>query len=125
VTSLHYGQIVLASVSDGHGNTKNRPVVIVTPTGEIAEDRDFLAVCISTQIEDPTPLEHVKLPWSRPRHPRTGLNRPNVAKCEWIVALPFSSIVKVLGSTPSAQMAEIALILLRLRSGDKDQGGAS
>jgi hypothetical protein len=82
VASLCYGQIVLANVSDGHGNTKNRPVVIVTPTEEITEDRGIVAVCISTQIEDPTPLEHVKLPWSRPRHPRTGLNRPNVAKCD-------------------------------------------
>ena len=36
---LRYGQIVLATVSDGHGNTKNRPVVIVTPTAVINSDR--------------------------------------------------------------------------------------
>jgi mRNA-degrading endonuclease toxin of MazEF toxin-antitoxin module len=121
VTSLRYGQIVLASVSDGHGNTKNRPVVIVTPTEEITEDRDVVAVCISTQVEDPTPLEHVKLPWSRPRHPRTELNRPNVAKCDWVVPVRLSNIVKVLGQAPSAQMAEIALILRRLESEGNSQ----
>jgi len=116
VTALRYGRIVLASVSDGRGNSKNRPVVIVTPTEEISDDQDVLAVCISTQVEDPLPLEHVKLPWSRPRHPRTGLNQPNVARCDWAVAVPPSRIVKVLGNTPSAQLAEIALILHRLTS---------
>lgn len=82
---LRYGQIVLATVSDGHGNTKTRPVVIVTRTDQISADRPMLAVCVSTQVEHPTPDDHVALPWSNPRHPRTGLNKPNVAKCNWTV----------------------------------------
>ena len=66
---LRYGQIVRASVSDGHGNTKIRPVVIVTPTDDLAADLPIQAVCVTTQIEDPMPPEHILLPWSHPSTP--------------------------------------------------------
>src|SRR3954454_5167041 len=92
--AFRYGQIVLATVGDGRGNTKTRPVVIVTPTDDITGDLPVLAVCISTQDEEPMPPEHVALPWSNPRHPRTGLNKPNVAKCNWIVAVHPASIIE-------------------------------
>jgi mRNA-degrading endonuclease toxin of MazEF toxin-antitoxin module len=68
---LRYGQIVLTPAEDGRGNTKTRPVVIVSPTAGIAEGKPILAVFISTQVVHPMPPEHVALPWSNPRHPRT------------------------------------------------------
>ncbi len=111
---LRYGHIVLAPVFDGHGNTKNRPVVIVTPTAAIGSDRPLRAVCVSTQVEHPLPDDHVALPWSLPRHPRTGLNKPNVAKCNWVVSLPPSAVVEVKGWVPAKQMAEIIAILERV-----------
>jgi hypothetical protein len=53
--AFRYGQIVLATVGDGRGNTKTRPVVIVTPTDDITGDLAILAVYISTQVEEPMP----------------------------------------------------------------------
>lgn len=114
MATVRYGQIVLVNVSDGHGNRKNRPVVIVTPTSEIAPDGNIVAVCISTQIEDPMSPEHVKLPWSTPRHPRTGLNKPNVAKCDWTVSFLVSDVIKVMGTAPYNAMSDIARALARL-----------
>lgn len=115
--ALRYGQIVLADVDDGRGHVKARPVVIVTATADIAAGAPLLTVCVSTQIEDPTPPEHVKLPWSNPRHPRTGLNKPNVAKCNWYVLVDPAAVIEIKGFVPTRQMAEIDAILRRLRLG--------
>jgi hypothetical protein len=106
-----FGQIVLANVSDGHGNTKVRPIVIVTPTDEIVAEQPIRAVCISTQIEDPVPPEHIELPWSNPRHPRTGLNKRNVAKCNWLVTVSASDVIEVRGFVPAKAMARIQIAL--------------
>jgi mRNA-degrading endonuclease toxin of MazEF toxin-antitoxin module len=124
VGSLRYGQIVQATVPDGHGNTKARPVVIVTPTRDMTHTAPILAVCISTQVEYPIPPDHVALPWSNPRHPRTGLNKPNVAKCNWIVSVPPQDVVEVGGFVPARQMAEIDAALRRLRGEDTGVEGA-
>ena len=110
---LRYGQIVLANVGDGHGHFKNRPVLIVTRTDEFDEDTCFEVVCISTHIEDPSPPEHVKLPWHRSGRARTGLDKPNVAKCNWTVEIRRSEVVKILGDAPAAKMIEISEILAR------------
>jgi mRNA-degrading endonuclease toxin of MazEF toxin-antitoxin module len=120
-----YGQIVLARVGDGHGNFKTRPVVIVTRSDEFEEDELFEAVCISTHIDHPLPSEHVELPWHRSGHPRTGLDRRNVAKCNWVVEIHRSEVVKVLGDAPAAKMIEISEALKRQdrqnESGDSGQ----
>jgi hypothetical protein len=116
VPPLRYGQIVLANVDDGHGHFKKRPVVIVTPTTDIEGAEVLQGVCISTQIEDPSPPDHVKLPWHRSRHPRTGLDKRNVAKCTWTVEFPRSEIVRVMGEVPLKKLGEIAAILARLAS---------
>jgi mRNA-degrading endonuclease toxin of MazEF toxin-antitoxin module len=124
VRPLRYGQIVLAHVGDGHGNFKTRPVVIVTRTEEFEEDGLFEAVCISTHIEDPLPPEHVKLPWHRSGHPRTGLDRPNVAKCNWVVEIDRSEVVKVLGDAPASRMIDISEALMRRdRQNESDDSG--
>lgn len=120
---FRFGQIVLAKVSDGHGNVKVRPIVIVTPADEIDVDRAILGVCISTQIEDPIPPEHIPLPWSNPRHPRTGLNKPNVAKCNWTVAVAPSEIVEERGFVPTKAMAKIEEALRRLQRAEADDSG--
>jgi hypothetical protein len=74
-------------------------------------------VCVSTQIEDPYPPYHVPLPWPRPHHPRTGLNKPNVAKGNWLARVDQGDVIKVLGFAPPRHLARIEEELRKLRAG--------
>ena len=114
---FEYGQIVLVPVDDGHGNTKPHPAVILSPTDQIVPGERLRVVCISTQVESPCPSFHVPLPWQRPRHSRTGLNKPNVAKCNWLTTVDQDSVLKVLGIAPASHLARIQDELARLSEG--------
>jgi mRNA-degrading endonuclease toxin of MazEF toxin-antitoxin module len=114
--TLEYGQIVFVPVPDGHGNVKPHPAVILSPNEEIAAGGKVRVVCVSTQIQDPCPAHHVRLPWHRPRHPRTGLNEPNVAKCDWLARIDPGDVIRVLGFAPAPQLARIETELQKLRA---------
>ncbi len=121
--TFEYGQIILAPFDDGHGNTKIRPTLIISPNDQILPGGPLRVVCISTQIEDPCPSYHVKLPWQNPRHPRTGLNKPNVAKCDWREQIGPAAVIRVLGFAPAAHLARIEEELGKLagtRAGEVD-----
>jgi hypothetical protein len=92
---LEYGQIVLAHVSDGH--FKARPVVMLTPTNAILPSEPIEVACVSTHIERPMPPHHIPLPWHRGRHPRTGLDKPNVVKCDWLARIDQTEIIRAWG----------------------------
>ena len=81
-----YGSIVLAPVPDGHGHMKIRPVVILTSTENIQPGRPIDVACVTTHVERPIPPHHIPLPWHRARRPRTGLDKPNVVKCDWLAS---------------------------------------
>src|SRR4051794_32876900 len=102
-----YGQIIPVPVADGRGNIEPHPAVILSPTDQIAPGAKLRVVCVSTQVEDPFPLHHVPLPWQRPRHPKTGLNKPNVAKCNWLARVDQGDVIKVLGIAPPSYLARI------------------
>jgi mRNA-degrading endonuclease toxin of MazEF toxin-antitoxin module len=109
-----YGQIVLVPVADGHGNIKPHPAVILSPSDQIVPGATLRVVCVSSQVEDPCPDHHIPLPWQRPHHPRTGLNKPNVAKCNWLARIDQGDVIKVLGFAPPRQLAAIEQELRRL-----------
>ncbi|MHC5539665.1 type II toxin-antitoxin system PemK/MazF family toxin [Singulisphaera rosea] len=111
---LKVGSIVLVPVPDGHGNVKNRPVVVIQVPVEYEYDKPLLAVAVSTQVTRPIPDHHVKLPWQLPRHPVTGLNRDNVAKCDWIVNVHRSKIIQEMGETPPRQLVAIVEAVRRV-----------
>lgn len=115
------GQILLAHVDDGHGNRKQRPVVVVMPPEDIVPGEPLRVICVSTQIDDPIPSHHVPLPWMRPRHPRTGLDKPNVAKCDWPAVVAESDVIKPLGFVPSDHLAKIRDAITRLRDPDANR----
>jgi hypothetical protein len=56
----------------------------------------------------------VPLPWKRPRHPKTGLNKPNVAKCNWLARVDQGDVIKILGFAPPQHLAEIEEQLKKL-----------
>jgi mRNA-degrading endonuclease toxin of MazEF toxin-antitoxin module len=111
----YYGQILLvADVLDHNGqNPTTRPIIVVTPDVEIAEGGDLFGVAVSGTFPDPLPADAVKLPWHRHGHPRTGLDKPAVAVCGWIVPIDPARIVRPKGFVPSKQIREIAEILSR------------
>jgi mRNA-degrading endonuclease toxin of MazEF toxin-antitoxin module len=111
-----YGQIILVPVADGHGNVKPHPAVIISRSDEIVPGATVRVVCVSSQLEAPSPTYHVPLPWQRPRHPRTGLNKPNVAKCNWLARVDQSDVIRVLGFAPAGHLATIEQELKTLRA---------
>jgi hypothetical protein len=115
--SYEYGQIILVPMADGHGNVAPHPAVILSPTDQIVPAEKLRVVCISTQLEDPCPPYHIPLPWQRPRHPKTGLNKPNVAKCNWLARVDQAAVIKVMGFAPPSHLAKIEQELRRLAEG--------
>jgi mRNA-degrading endonuclease toxin of MazEF toxin-antitoxin module len=123
--TLKYGDIVIVSgLPDPQGrNPKDRPAVVVTPTEELEAGRPIFVVAITTTLLAPLPNDYVRLPWSRPRHPRTGLNDKNAAVCHWLAQVDEVQIVRAIGRAPTAQLAQIQGILRRMAEGGREPSG--
>jgi hypothetical protein len=116
VAPLQRGRIVLVNIPDPQGrNPKDRPVVIVTATDEITDQDSFFGVAISGKIEKPLPQSCVRLPWDRRGHPRTGLSKPSVARCDWLVEIGSKNVTKMLGFVPDKQLQQIIDIVDKLQ----------
>jgi hypothetical protein len=105
--TFEYGQIILVSLPDGHGNRTPHPAVILSPTDEIVPGAMLRVVCVSSQVETPCPSHQIPLPWQRPHHPKTGLNKSNAAKCNWLAAIDPADVIKVMGFAPARHLARI------------------
>lgn len=102
-----------ASIPDPRGgNTKLRPIVIVTDTSEIVLDAEIVGVAITTTYPQPPDRRHVELPWARHRHPATGLARRSAAVCDWLVKLRPSQVLEIKGYVPQLALLEV---LCRIR----------
>jgi mRNA-degrading endonuclease toxin of MazEF toxin-antitoxin module len=103
------GRIIEAYVLDQQNrNPKHRPLVIVTPTDEIAEGDPFLAVAITGTLPDPLTDEYVILPYHPNGQSKTGLKKKCAAKCDWVVALSHDDITRYIGVVPADKFAFIA-----------------
>ncbi len=110
-----YGDIVLVSgLLDPQGrNPKDRPCVVVGDPKAPAEGT-LLVVAISTVLPDPLPDDYVPLPYHRPWHPRTGLNKRNAAVGRWVQEVERSRILRKVGIVPGKQLVALAEVLRRL-----------
>jgi mRNA-degrading endonuclease toxin of MazEF toxin-antitoxin module len=120
---LSQGRIVWVELLDPQGrNSKRRPAVVLTPTAEIRSDGEVVVAALSSQIDQSPPEVSVEIPWHRDGHPRTKLNRRNVAVCSWLVAVSVASIRAddFGGIVPFAQMARILEIVRSLQAGATD-----
>lgn len=114
---ISQGRIVWVELLDPQGrNPKRRPAVVLTPTTEIRSDGEIVVAALSSQVDQSLPEVSVEIPWQRDGHPRTKLNRRNVAVCTWLVTLPVASIGPdaIGGVVPFAQMARILEIVRTL-----------
>ncbi len=113
---LQQGSIVWARVVAPNGETKERPVLIITADSEIAEDAPIVGLAITTSFGDPPPPNHFPLPWSRTGGVATGLRRRSAVVCDWAVVLQIRDILEVKGHAVPAILAEV----LRLRQSLSD-----
>ena len=106
-----------AIVADPRGrNHKRRPVVIVTPTAEILPGQALDAVAITSNIPASLPETAVELPWHSHGHPRTGLFKRCVARCDWLLTLAESNVLKVGGVVPETELRRILNKLRLIKS---------
>ena len=110
------GQIVIVeALLDPQGkNPKDRHCVVVLATALTDPDRQYGVVGITTTLQGGLAADQIALPRQRPRHPRTGLNKPNAVLCTWSVLVDEGQIIRRIGDTPPARLIEIAEALARL-----------
>lgn len=117
---LQQGAVILASVRDPQGaNPKVRPLVVVTPTAELSTGAELVTVAITGCFSTPLQDDEVLLPFHPAGNAKSGLRKPCVAKCEWLVKLEQADVVDQKGFIPAR---ELAAILNKIR--DLDQAGA-
>jgi mRNA interferase MazF len=117
---LRRGRIVWVEVTDPRGaNPKCRPVVLLTRDSEIMPGAILQGAAVTTFIDPALADISVKLPWERNGHPKTGLNQPNVAVCDWIVTFTADKIEETAGVVPGKYLIQIDRILARIDSEKK------
>jgi hypothetical protein len=124
VPHLNQGRIIRAEVFDPQGgNPKVRPLLIVSPTPELAGSDAVACVAITGDFSDPLQWDEVRLPWQRNGRGRTQLRKDCVAKCTWQVVVKISGIVDYKGVVPTAQLEQVVEVLRQIAN--KEFRGAS
>ncbi|GMV98066.1 MAG: hypothetical protein AMXMBFR83_24190 [Phycisphaerae bacterium] len=104
---LQQGSIVRASVPDANGFIKSRPLLIISPTDEIVQNRPVAALAITTTFPDPPRADEVPIPWSRVGYPSTGLRKRSAVVCSWRVNIEPSQVEAVHGYLPTVYMTKV------------------
>jgi len=91
------GSIVWAELEDANGFGKVRPVVVVSPTAEIAPGKPVRVVAITTRLPATLPDDHVLLPWDPTGKARSGLRRRCAAVASWQAEIPVGCVQQVVG----------------------------
>ena len=108
MAKLRYGSLIYAEVPDPAGrNPKRRPLLIVTPSDALETGREIFCVAITSQIPDPLTEDMIELPWSRHCHPRTKLNRPLIARCDWIEKITVTDDLTEIGYATDSVLERI------------------
>jgi mRNA-degrading endonuclease toxin of MazEF toxin-antitoxin module len=114
VAKLRQGHIVWVEIHDqAKRNKKRRPAVVLTATGDLSPSRPLVVVAATTRFERPLREEQIELPWSRTRHPVTGLYRPCVVVCDWLVPIYQSQIINIGGVVPNHILEQIVVLATR------------
>ena len=107
---LQQGSVIRALVPDPQGqNPKWRPLVVLTPTAEIENADTIVAVAITGAYSDPLASDEVPLPYHPQGKARSGLRKPRVAKCSWLVAIPKTNILDVRGFLSHERLSVLLL----------------
>jgi mRNA-degrading endonuclease toxin of MazEF toxin-antitoxin module len=113
---LKQGSIVQATVGDPQGqNAKLRPLVIVSPTADLATAEEVFAVAITGRFAEPLQGDEVRLPFHPGGQAKSGLRKPSIAKCSWLVTLRPEGVAKQSGFLNAETMTEILRKVGQLR----------
>jgi hypothetical protein len=104
---LRRGRIVWVSLRDRRGYSKDRPAIILTPTHDITDEDDLELMAITTTYADPTPKDHVELPWRNSGHPVTRLKRRSAAVTTWLDFASPADVLELGGDVPPKLMLQI------------------
>jgi mRNA-degrading endonuclease toxin of MazEF toxin-antitoxin module len=94
-------------MEDANGFSKVRPVVVVTPTAEIAPGKTVRVVAITTRLSEPLPADHVLLPWDRQGKARSGLRSRCAAVASWQAEIAVENVQQPVGILPPMVIAEL------------------
>jgi mRNA-degrading endonuclease toxin of MazEF toxin-antitoxin module len=123
---LRQGSVVRALVNDPRGgNPKLRPLVVLSPTRDIADNRPLVAVAITSQFSDPLAADEVALPYHPGGRSGSGLTRPCVAKCSWLVVLRLGDVQAQKGYLSTERLAAILTAVEQLDARNARDGGAA
>jgi mRNA-degrading endonuclease toxin of MazEF toxin-antitoxin module len=101
------GSVAWAELEDANGFGKVRPVVVVTPTAEIAPGKPVRVVAITTRLPATLPDDHVLLPWDAQGKARSGLRRQSAAVATWQAEIPVARVQQVVGILPPKIIGEL------------------
>jgi mRNA-degrading endonuclease toxin of MazEF toxin-antitoxin module len=102
-----FGQIIGAFVSDGKGNTKDRPVVIISDDDEVFHTGEILVIPITKSQSTPCPNYHIQVHTDNIRDPYTGLHYPCWAKCDWARWIESTKVTGHWGYLPDELLTRI------------------
>ena len=88
---------MLAHILDPQGNPCDEPHPALVL--RLDDTRAYL-VGITTSFEDPPPGRWIRMLHAPGGHPVTGLDRPCVLKCDWVVRFPTAAIIRKKGVLP-------------------------
>jgi len=120
--TLQQGSIVLAEVGDARGLRKRRPVLIISSSDDIIQDRPIVGLAITTTFPQPVPASHVEIPWHPRGHPCTGLRRRSAVVCDWpVVFSPHTATVR--GFLPTVYLIEVLEKVKQFGIGNEPDAG--
>jgi hypothetical protein len=88
-----------------NANHKDRPVVLVQDFDDA--DTHIYGVAVTGTFPPLLPATSISLPYHRQGKTKTGLNKPSIADCTWIVVATPGDIIGPQGFTPAIQLANI------------------
>lgn len=96
--SYRSGDIVLADLLDPLGQPCNNPhpAMVLRLDAQVA-----YLVAITTSFDDPPPGHWIRMRHSPGGHSQTGLHKPCVLKCDWVVRFQVPQIIRKIGEMPS------------------------
>jgi mRNA-degrading endonuclease toxin of MazEF toxin-antitoxin module len=102
VPSLQQGSVIWVTVADRRGkNPKRRPAIVVTPGNPIAIDSKVTVVMATGTFDANLPKNQVNLPWANQGRCVTGLNKPCVAICDWLLTIDLAATEFKIGGVVS------------------------
>ena len=101
------GTIVELLTTDPRGIRSTHPVIVLNAKDEIILDAELFGIVISSSVPDPWPASCVAVPWSRQRHPYTGLDRRCAAVCDWTQLFRVSDVLRVRGQLPLKHLRDV------------------